>query len=1153
MPSSLLAATTRTIQIVGREEELESIHRAIYDPTRDCEVVLLYGRGGLGKSRILEEVLLRSGNLKSLQNEQENYARLRIEHPDWTSDGSAIVSDIVDLNDVRLHARGQFIYALREAFAWAPQVDFEDYDRAYKARRQAVQHGAQFEILQALAQEEENAFLNDLAKNSEQSRLVWVIDTAEQLANFSSDWLLKHELLNNDELAIETQQWLKDQIRKKNLHNTTILLAGREEEGTRFFQGIEQVIEQTPETCRLTKTSIRELNEDKTTEFFNVLAQEWKTLAPNSTLSKTMSLLAQDQERLQVLHVYTAGQALLLSLYGDILLEGNKIPDLLTESLDEAKQRIQQKSLKDLRFEIENEFIALLFGTPSLRSEILKALVRARRGLNSVQLHFALDSTKELKASNWKPNPQRLQEIENELVALNSLSIIKLRPDERVALQDEIYRIYADHIQFDVDAHEDERAARQRLYYKLFDWAGSLRSEIETQRRQIQKQDEQNLRIQSPANASKVRFAPLTEEEEERRIRLHEELRDLELEVLHYALLQNPQVNLNDEYSNLAQGLWLASDENARAMAWAELWSVLSDKNALAFVKFERDEIVERRNETYPEVLQRVAQQTDVVRWLQRFFSEQNYKRVVELCDQVQNVVNEMPEGIVRNSWNHTFARGQRTLWRELARIVSGNDVQSALETLETTVKNLQHLANTPRSEQAFSEEWGFKGYHAESELERVIAFIYNALGYGYTLIGSLHKGVEMYGLALHNLRESYFRAQEAETRNNLSRALSDLGRQRARRVCLDALHLRREIGEEVPIGLSLNTLALIDNDQGRPDRAWVEAAQALAYFRRAEYERGIGLALLQLAEGLRRLARDVQQGRILSDEDLDSQILLREAERALTDAMQLYANSGAKAESPRQIEAYIEMGSIQRDYLDPKFHPREFLERKRRYENALDYLNKAATSAQKHNLKRFELDALVNSAWTHYFFARSDLALEALEQIEREIPSQYHLERNQPPPSPRADATYMYYQLSKICGLRGRIAMEEFRTRVDHIQTESPKSSREQLQMQVQTDQIALQNLERAAEAYVLGIAYAQIFSPRSNALSTLYDALYESLKRFNRGEIRIFVSFVHNARVRYRVAQIQLDDLGDLENFIKQLFGSQPQEERANVCYGK
>ena len=100
---------------------------------------------------------------------------------------------------------------------------------------------------------------------------------------------------------------------------------------------------------------------------------------------------------------------------------------------------------------------------------------------------------------------------------------------------------------------------------------------------------------------------------------------------------------------------------------------------------------------------------------------------------------------------------------------------------------------------------------------------------------------------------------------------------------------------------------------------------------------------------------------------------------------------------------------------------------------------------------------------------------------------------------------------------------------------------NRELRQKLVGEDVEAQAALEQMAEQYALGTAYAQLYSPRSNALSLLYDRLYDFLKKFNRTELEAFHRHVNQQQQRYPLEKIKrnIEDLGNIDQFMHEVFG--------------
>lgn len=102
---------SRTPRLVNRNEQMGQIHEAIFNEGDDCRLIFLQAEGGLGKSRLLEEVLWRCGNPDWLEARGESPDK---DFPGWQSD-NVLITDIVDFNDIQLHTNTHFMVALYKA------------------------------------------------------------------------------------------------------------------------------------------------------------------------------------------------------------------------------------------------------------------------------------------------------------------------------------------------------------------------------------------------------------------------------------------------------------------------------------------------------------------------------------------------------------------------------------------------------------------------------------------------------------------------------------------------------------------------------------------------------------------------------------------------------------------------------------------------------------------------------------------------------------------------------------------------------------------------------------------------------------------------------------------------------------------------------
>lgn len=1130
---TLLEATWRVETMVGRRQELNRIKEAIYTHDKDCRVVVITGEGGVGKSRLLEEVLWRAGHPDVRREAQEREFIAHEQREDWRELGQVTVSNIIDLQDMRLTARGHLLRALRNALARVDGVDFQRFEGAERAYLDQLRASAEFAKIAAYFEAAENAFWTDYKAHAQNNRIVLIIDTAERLALDSSKWAIENQILKPEEALIASQQWLLAQLQKGRFVNTTLVIAGRPKEGAPFFQALQETLRRMG--LSPIEVPLRPLTLDETGQYFQYLAHEWAARS-NVTgnrgnvngeyirIGRFMRDLAGDQEQIEVLHLATEGRPVLLSLYSDLIYESDEIPELLRLTKQEMQNRLdpQVQGAKGVQTEIERALIETLFHRPGLRSDILRALARCPAGLDAQQIHFLLHSSEEQTAREWNPNPLRVQEIEDHLVRIRRLSIARPRPNGRLALQDEIYRIYAQRMNEQEKYREYEIEVRKKQYAKLAAWAEVRLTEARARLRSFLIEDEKRIAaaISSPKQALRPYIVPPGEPEQEERADTQDQLWDWELEKLHYELLCDPAAGLNDDYTDLSERSWRDNNEEADFSAQQEMWRVLHDNYALQFTSYTDKQIQRFRD---------AAKEEDIARWIKRFILRRDYIRAIEFFDAAEQAIEREPED-QRRSWQRPINRIERRIWRNYAQIMLGKDVFAAVQDIEKAVQILEHEP---------AERLGEK---ARIRQLRIIGAGYNFAGYGYAApLGQFRQAVEAYGKALWYVRQTHSTALQAAIRNNLGRALASLGREeRGYRVCADALALRRELGAAIPVAFSLNTLALINNAMQRIPSAWRQAAHAAAIFRRAGDSRGLGLALIQLGIGLRRLANSRET---VDASEVTPAELYQLAHMALGEAVDIFRES---PEVLRWVEATLETGCVLRDQMR-LIDPRQATDRDRQrmnrlYRDAQIELQRAIHKADERGFRYLALQAHVDLAWAHFYAERYDEAEhEAKKAQDERVPHEYLIHQGKLPQASATEAHY-FYQLAKLSGLRAAIAMKYFERRREDLRSEHQGR---RLYEMLKQDLYARELIADAAEQYVLSLRYGQLFSPRSRSLAITYDQIYEHVKRFNPTEYRMFYEAQERVAQKYTAlkgepaSSIRPFDFSDLQIWLDDCFG--------------
>ncbi len=1173
-----LVATERPHHIVARDEELEQIREAIYATDSSCRVIGIQGRGGFGKTRLLEEVLRRFSH----EDTEKLYGPLPAKEQ-WPTDNIAYCHTI-DFTDIKAHSREYFLGKLGSAEQWHvgtgdPSMDF----RAFREKRESWQHlvnqGSAHGDVEKAAGEAIEAFWRDYHRAAARHRLVILLDTTEQLAVNSSEWLLERKLIEPRDTAFATQRWLLDEIAAGNFRNTTLLIAGRDrpEDGGQVFAALSAAAGEGYQKIAMTPFTL-----SQTRQYFEALLEDWsaaegakKSLA-ESALTAYRRIIDNENDALWVLHLYTGGQPVRLALYSDMLIEGGVPPQPLQDTWAEAQARIgidvtggevdedtlapeQMEKLATIRKVIEGDLIRLLFQVGrGLQPLILRALARTPRGLNAEQLDFFLNSTARQSPDEWQSDPVKLKAIEAALRDIQSLAIVRAKPDDRYGVQDEVARIYAERMAEDEETRNREVRDRRHLYQRLLLWTEHRRKGLLQEWRKWVNSEVDGIQIREFARASDVSVDRPSFHEQQDREKLYAELLDAELERVHYRLLIKPDVQFNALYVGLIIAASEDYQEALAVMVQAEMWWVLIDPAAKRFFDLRSRDVIDERGESPYQVLLRAVRQDDAVQWILRYFMYKQYDRAIELAEAIEREAKTLKDANERHSWNHTLARADRACWREFCRIYRNQDrreLEQAINTLGAFANDLQKLAAATQDKMVFTErnEKGFKGHPAEDRVKIVLSQLCNNQGYGYTVLGDFRQAVRAYtrGLqALRNVTGEETEALQAATRNNLSRALAELGKQRSVEVCRDGLAMRRKQGSLIAIGLSLNTLALIWNDFRRPEPANEAAQRALAIGKYTLDQRLRGLALLQVGESLRRIAIEKRADAAHVHE---ADEIFQEARRALDEAeliftepvatdVQADGDSGEQRpkwrEPVRVVETYMELGSLYRDWTRHSDEDTPSDTVTRRLRDALDYLQLALAVSRRHGLNHFELDALVNIAQAHFYAGQYDEAEQRLGEALKAVPEREQFSYRSKPPAPANCLGFNLKQLSKLHGLQGEIAFAQLRERTAALAKEHGKTSVDRQRIAEKDEQVK-RLTEKAAVAYTLATSYARLYSPGSELLAILYRDLYARLKELNATEMAAFYRHEDKARRDYRIDEVKPDDQGDLENFLRDCFG--------------
>ena len=1224
-----LSAARRAQAMIGQEAAWQQVEAALSPNNRLFHVVLVRAEGGMGKTRILERVLESCGREVDPLGDlavQTGAGQLQLNDP--------IIGNLIDVINTQLHDRYRFVVALRRSLLSYPDLNFDRFDVAEDKVKQLAAGGALLRTLANAQQEAADDFVKDLKGIAKDRRVVFLIDTVERLSYAATDWLLTEGLLESKDMDIRTHQWLRSFIADSNLENITLILAGRGREGQDFFDRIEATADDPDlggQRCRLTDIRLKRLSMNQTRLYLAQLADDYAIAGKEYRSTAESFRMAADptQDRYKVIALFTNGVPVRLALYAQVIAEGKLIPavfkmsyreacgraELLPDQLDEDSElpEVSPPRLRQIQWQIEEEFVNLLFSAPnSRRAAVLRTLVRTPRGLTAEQLWFALDAPEDQDPKSWLLNTpitlakEQLQELLDLLRELANDYIIKRRSswDElslvlnellpgastlRIGLQDEIYRIYSEHMGLFaepvsestslirkeateqekarcIQSWRDEQTARQALYAKLAAFANYQLALCIEKKKEILLKDEADFEQAFRLDVSNTyRFPDLTDDVIDDRRALLTALTVFAIERMIYRLVLDPEQNLNADYLALTPepDNQKAASQDEDFWAQAELWWVLNDSSLMKFVRLHERRLASDRGESSLDVLRRVAEQENVTRWIKRFLVRGHYKRAIDFGKKVEAVIQSWPQGNDRsdegreqqnkwNSWNHTLAREERNVWVQQAIVRQGKEVDDAITNIGQSVKKLTKLFDTSVNKPAFRYanriERGFAAapyttkssrqdaseHPAYNRLRRLLSFAHNSLGFSYRTLGEMGKAAEHYRIALEFIRvdSDEMKAHRARVLNNLARVLSELG-WNSIGICLDGHDIRLDLAEEVPLASSDNTLALIYDDMGRYEDAPLLSAKAIAYCRRANEQRQLALSLRQMAESLRHIAERVRTGQRAAG---SADIFFNNAETLLREARSIFNELD---EAERLIEVNLEKGSLLRDRMQSepgKERPRSW---KRHYEEATYLLNVVERTARQRRMSQHVLDALINQVRIHYYAGQLETAIRTIENIEKDTAYVEHIIR--PTHMPDAEKAtlrnknWIFRHLATAQMIRGWMASDRFHARVEYLRAQNEDATREERKIQVAGDDIAQGALGEMAQAYVLGIAYAELYSPRSRSIGGMQNDLYGRLKKFNRTELNSFRNQLQIVKKQYPdVHSIKLVD-----NFLSEFFG--------------
>lgn len=341
-----------TPDLVGREAILKQIDTAI-SSTSGASIIALYGKGGIGKTRILNDTFKRR------------------------KPGLFLAQQVVDLYDMQYHSSLALASAIYASLNVANSGHFRTFEEK-RAQQYKAQISGDVRAIAEATQETLQAFITDFNRFSQSQHVVIALDTVERIAYGATEQRPPFQVA-------EAWQWLVETL--PDWGNVTVLVAGRNQ-----IRHLFRDLDQRP-AIRLTTIEVGPFTPEETNAYLDAVVDVAKNAAKEAeAVANTLSALApQDRERV---YRYSGGAPIMLALLADyISISGfGQIPDILDVDTDPA--RAQE--------ELERQIVKRMMDTKGIR-DMLPMLGRVPKGVDEELLAHLLEISVEEARDRLEP------------------------------------------------------------------------------------------------------------------------------------------------------------------------------------------------------------------------------------------------------------------------------------------------------------------------------------------------------------------------------------------------------------------------------------------------------------------------------------------------------------------------------------------------------------------------------------------------------------------------------------------------------------------------------------------------------------------------------------------------------------------------------
>jgi tetratricopeptide (TPR) repeat protein len=461
-------------------------------------------------------------------------------------------------------------------------------------------------------------------------------------------------------------------------------------------------------------------------------------------------------------------------------------------------------------------------------------------------------------------------------------------------------------------------------------------------------------------------------------------------------------------------------------------------------------------------------------RWIKRLMARGQPEQAVDVAKKLTDV---RPGPCPPDDPRFELARADLTVYYAQALIYTGS-VDSGIDLLEKVIAEFE--GEYKPEQLAIREAKTYTGWRRNLVLGRA----HNNLGYAHARhLGHYQAAVKELRLALPYFRASELWEELANTNSNMGRVYALLRHPtRAGTLVDESLTLRRQLGHEYRIGLSLNTRAIVHLEFEEPHRARKLAEEALSIFEKLGTRRGIGIASITLGRTLRHLGGLWTAG-LYSSHDCDR--FFSEGATHLEKAVGIFERD--IPEPMRLVEALNELGCTYRDRarLAQEMTPGSPLARAIATD-AINLLERCIELAVEFQYPPLYVDSCEDMAQTYFLRRDYDNTRVWLERAEERVPEDYKFrEGERPPEIPEEERVEAFWlQMGKIELLRGSLVFD--------VGTDSG--------FRPATREV----LKETAQHYMLSVAYFEQYSDRAVGIRATFRQMYDRFKHCTPDELQ-------------------------------------------------